>query len=357
MAVIQITADQSGAGKTGLASALLLHLAESGLRAGYYKPFSNHRGEDPDVALVTQSILDGAAPSPVPGPIPFPASLVNPAAEQVQQAVAGLQAQYGLVLLEGPDLGPPAGPTSPLPLQLSSLIDSKVLLLVRYAKGLRAEDVEQAAEPLADQLAGVLINGVTRYRAKEFNQAAAAVLASRGVPFWGTLGEDSGMLGVTVQQIADYLGGRWAQEPENADAPVERFLIGGNLMDPGPTYFGRYHDQAVIVRAGRPDIQMAALMPETRCLVLTGNEGLTEYVKAEALQRGVPLILVESNTLETAEALGGILDHTSRLTRRKVGCFLQLLRRSLDLDSLLGSPLVEGSGIGCERSQRPRCAG
>ena len=232
----------------------------------------------------------------------------------------------------------PAKP-HPLPLELSALIDSKVLLLIRYSKDLNTANVQQAAQPFGDRLSGVLINGVTQYRKREVNQSMEAALTPQGVPLWGTLGEDRGMFAVTVQQIADYLGGRWVQEPENTEALVERFLIGGNIMDLGPTYFGRFPNQAVIVRAGRPDIQMASLMPETRCLVLTGNEDLTEYVTAEALQRGVPLILVESNTLETAEALGGILDHTAALTRRKIGRFLQLLRCSLDLDALL-APMV-----------------
>jgi BioD-like phosphotransacetylase family protein len=341
VAVLQITSDQPGAGKTSLAGALLLHLAESGKRAGYYKPFSNHPGEDPDGALVTQSLLDASSPSQVPEPFPLlpfngaGPSLVNPAADEVQRTVKGLQDQCDLVLLEGPDLVTPTGQASPLPLELSSLIDSRVLLLIRYAKDLRAADVQRAAQPFGDRLAGVLINGVTLYRNREVNQSTEALLAPEGIPFWGTLREDRSMFGVTVQQIADYLGGRWAQEPENTEASVERFLIGGNIMDLGPTYFGRYPNQAVIVRAGRPDIQMAGLMPETRCLVLTGSEELTEYVKAEALQRGVPLILVESNTLETAEALGGILDHTSALTRRKIDRFLQFLKCSLDLNALL----------------------
>ena len=240
-----------------------------------------------------------------------------------------------MVLLEGPDLAPPSGQSSPLALELSSLIDSKVLLLIRYAKDLSAAAVQGAAQSVGDRLAGVLINGVTQYRMREINQSTEAALAPQGIPFWGTLGEDRGMFAVSVQQISDYLGGRWAQEPENTDASVERFLIGGNIMDLGPTYFGRYSNQAVIVRAGRPDIQMASLLPETRCLILTGSEEMTEYVKAEALQRGVPLILVESNTLGTAEALGGILDHTSALTRPKIDSFLRLLRCNLDLDTLL----------------------
>jgi BioD-like phosphotransacetylase family protein len=142
------------------------------------------------------------------------------------------------------------------------------------------------------------------------------------------------MLAVTVQEIADHLGGQWVQEPVNTDALVERFLIGGNIMDAGSTYFGRFPSQAVVTRAARPDIQMASLMEDTRCLVLTGGSQPTDYVKAEALQRDVALILVEDSTMDTADALGTILSRTTAHSPSKVRKFLELLNQSSDLSSL-----------------------
>ena len=108
------------------------------------------------------------------------------------------------------------------------------------------------------------------------------------------------MLVPTVAQVADHLDVVWTPEPVNADAPVERFLIGGNIMDNGRTYYGRYANQAVIVRAQRPDIQLASMLPKTRCLVLTGPGDPTEYVKAEARERDIPLLQVFTSTIETA---------------------------------------------------------
>ena len=221
MPVLQITSEQPGAGKTCLAVALLLHLVESGQRAGYYKPFSSNHGEDGDFALVTQSLGDVAPPSHGPEPLPLPSAgeaLPVAVAEQVQQAVSDLRSQCDWVVLEGPDAARDGQP-SPIALELSSLIDSKVLLMVRYAKGLTAADVEKAAEPFMDRLVGVLVNCVTQYRVREVDQAVGSALAARGIPYWCAVQEDRALLAITVQQIADHLGGRWAQEPENADAP------------------------------------------------------------------------------------------------------------------------------------------
>ena len=102
-------------------------------------------------------------------------------------------------------------------------------------------------------------------------------------------------------QIAEHLAGI-GPDPEDTSVLIERFLIGGNIMDSGATYFGRYANQAVITRAERPDIQLASLMEDTRCLVLTGTGEPIDYIKAEAMQRDVPLIRVERDTLPTVEA-------------------------------------------------------
>jgi hypothetical protein len=248
----------------------------------------------------------------------------------IKSAVDRLEAAADLVLVEGPDLHLPHGEGSRLGPELASLLSSRVLLLFGYVKGLDAATVANAGAPFGDRLAGVAINGVPVYQRREVDDKLLRDLRSRGVPVLGALPEDRAMLAVTVQQIADHLGGSWVQEPVNTDAYIDRFLIGGNIMDSGPTYFGRFQHQAVVTRAERPDIQLASLMGATRCLVLTGGAQPTEYVKAEALQRDVPLILVQEDTLTTAAALGGLLAQANPYSQQKVQRFAELVRQHLD---------------------------
>lgn len=340
MAVLQIVGNRPGAGKTSLAGALLLHLTEGGRRVAYYKSFSPAPSEDPDVSFFsTFPAADPAVPA-VSSPHPLPASTEAQAslANQVKDEVDALLIQKDFVLVEGPDLTTPDGAASTLPIELSALLDSRVLVVFQYSPALDAADVLEATQPLGDRLAGVIINGVTAYRTHHAAGTLAKELQERGIPMLGSLPEDRAMLGLTVQQIAEHLmnnlGGRWVQEAENTAACVERFLIGGNIMDAGPTYFGRYSNQAVITRAARPDIQMACLMSDIKCLVLTEGDDPIEYVKAEALQRGVPLISVEAGTMETAENLGGLLQVANARSRNKIERFLRLIRDNLDQDKL-----------------------
>ena len=344
MGVIQVIADRAGAGKTCLAGALLIRSRGEGKEVGYCKPFSAFTEDDPDVAFVSRHLLAGrdGPGAPVPWPMPEVAgtgsSLLRGLGSRIKSAINKLEADTGLVLVEGPDLHQTTAEASPLALELGSLLNSRVLLLFRYAKGLDAATVASASEPFGDRLAGVVINGVPLYRLREVNDELLVKLRSDGLPVLGALPEDRAMLAVRVPEIANCLSGRWIQEPVNTDTYVDRFIIGGNIMDSGMTYFGRFDNQAVITRAERPDIQLASLMAGTRCLVLTGGAEPAEYIKAEALQREVPVVLVQEDTLTTAEALGGLLERVTAHSRQKIDRFAELVQQHLD-SALLDSAM------------------
>ena len=163
--------------------------------------------------------------------------------------------------------------------------------------------------------------------------SVARSLAAQSVPV-AVIPESRQMLSVTVEQLAEHLGGQWVLDPVNTDAPVDHFIIGGNIMDSGPTYFGRHANQAVITRVERPDIQMASMGKNTNCLVLTGPGEPNEYIKAEALERDVPLIQVRSNTLDTVESLVGLLEKADARTAAKARHFAKLL------DTYMGAETV-----------------
>ena len=337
MAVLQVVGDRPGTGKTCLVGAILTHLAATGRSAAYFKPFSNHPLADADVAFISTHLLAGAGNPQVPAPIQTPqedSSSTMLAGQEIGKAVADLDSTVDVVLVEGPDLTSPEGRMWSLPLELAELLNSRVLLLIGYTSDPDRVALLDNVQPLSNRVAGVVVNCVPTYRRQVVQQGLVAKLQARGLSVLGTLPEDRPMLGVTVQQIADHLGGTWVQETENTDAYVDRFLIGGNIMDSGLTYFGRFPNQAVITRAERPDIQMSCLMTDTRCLVLTGGGEPTEYVKAEAFQRGVPLILVEGSTLETAEALGGLVNFANPHSFSKIARFAELARQHLDLEAL-----------------------
>ena len=336
MPTLLVSALQPGSGKTCLISALLARLRSEGKRVAYYKPFSLKIDNDPDVAFIGEYLLSGDGLPDIPAPQLLTEGAVVGQADlaMVHQTVSRLNTAVDVVLVEGPGVHSNDGVHSSLSSDMATALDCRALLMVRYSDGLNASFAANACEAYRGRIAGVVINCVPAYRGHTVDQDLAEGLRAAGVNVLGAIPEDRIMIAVTVQQVAEHLGARWVQEPVNTDAQLDRFLIGGNIMDSGTTYYGRYSNQAVIVRAERPDIQLASLMEDTKCLVLTGGGDPTEYIKAEAMQRDVPLMAVDDTTLNTAEALAGVIDQATAHSLRKVERFTDLLDRNLDMAAL-----------------------
>ena len=363
MGVLQVISNRPGAGKTCLIGALTCRLTAVGKSVAYYKPLSPEAEADPDAAFMAQLIPE--TPEPVPPPIASPLSeprLSEGQRREIADAVTRLDAAFDTVLVEwsfpnapeetslGESTPGESAPGELIPedqaiagagellagqfLARGILAGQPSLLLFGYSggadAGTEAARIAAAAKSLGDDLAGVRINGVTRHRRMAVEQQVVSVLRSAGTPVLGAIPEDREMLALTVRQVAEFLGGRWIQEPTDAAAWVDRFLIGGNIMDSGPSYFGRYPNQAVITRSGRPDIQMACLASDTKCLVLTGGEEPTEYIRVEARQRSAAVLLVPGSTLEVAESLAGLLEQANPYSEQKLSRFAALMERHLD---------------------------
>lgn len=334
MTVLQIVANRPGAGKTCLAGALLSRLAAAGQSAAWYKPLSPTPENDPDVDFMSELLTPAAVPPPLSHPW-------NPAADadaaalapeqraEIAAVVAGLAAAFDPVLVEW--AAPVAADAAAAPV----LPGYPVLLLHGYTAGQAAADqaaaIAAAAETLGADLGGIIINGVLRYRRQETEREIIAPRREQGLPVLGAIPESRPMLALTLQQVAEALDGRWIQEPADFAEGIDRFLIGGNIMDSGPNYFGRYARQGVITRGGRPDIQLACLAAgNTRLLALTGGVEPTEYIRVTARQRGTPLLLTDGDTLEVAATLAGRLEQAHPYSPEKLAHFAALMEEHLE---------------------------
>ena len=335
MATLNIVSTRPGAGKTSLAGALARREAARGRKVAYYKPLSADPESDTDIAFMAAMLeclgspQDGVPP-PFTQPIELhqlPTRISQARAGQVAEAVAALEATFDTALVEWAAPAVPEGyPTALIHLQMAG------------------QDMQSAIDLVAGEwerfggkAGGVIINNVLRHRGRDVADELAAPLKRRGIPMLGSIPEDRGMLAFTLAQVAEFLEGEWVREPEDPELWVDRFLIGGNIMDSGPNYFGRYANQAVITRAARPDIQMASLVCDTRFLVLTGGEEPTEYIRVEARKRDAALLLVSGDTQETAESLGGLLAQANPYSLHKLEKFTMLADQHLEggLDGLL----------------------
>ena len=85
---------------------------------------------------------------------------------------------------------------------------------------------------------------------------------------------------------------------------------------------------------GRDDLIMTLATP-TSCLLLTNGKEPIEYVRYEAEQEQVPIVLVESNTLATMAALETLVDGAKFDHPLKMKRFAELMQSNLDMDAIL----------------------
>ena len=325
MAILLVASQRLGAGKTSIAAGLATLIARAGASVSACKPLSPAGRTDPDSVYFAGNFRGGVSVTSTED---------DAGIDAAASAVRSLTGISEHVVAEVPTSSGGQGIASPVTRGLAERLSARVVAVFGYDASLSAVSISSSVATLGDRLAGVIVNQVPRYRTQQVSDVLAEVAAA-GVPVIAALPEDRPMLSLTMTQLAQELDGRWELAPADADGWVDRFLIGGNIMDSGAGYFGRYSHQAVITRADRPDIQMASLMQDTRCLVLTGGSRPTEYIRVEARKREVPVLVVDQGTVATADAVGGLLDVAVPHQPHKAERMADLLEGRVDLAALL----------------------
>lgn len=197
---------------------------------------------------------------------------------------------------------------------LAEEVDANVILLAGID-----DDVDQAATALGDRLAGVVLNKVARYRNVHADRMVES-LSNEGISCFGWIPEDRRLAASTVDTVIGHLEGELAFDTDTTSELVDNVLIGGLVLDWGPFYFRSQDNTCVVVRAGRPDVQISALQSDTtRALVLTGGEKPIDYVFYEARTKRIPLILVGADTHTIMDALDEMeptgFSHPEKLSR------------------------------------------
>ena len=332
MSVLYVASDRPGAGKTALCVTLASKLRDQGKKTAVFKPVASlaeggSADSDPEVYL--QLLGQGAEGWPFALP---PEGLTDPLLDQIKAAFDVVSTGSDAVLVEGSD-----GLSAEDSVRIAEALKAKVLVVAQYRRELVASDLGHWKEQLGDLLIGFVINGLTQYLGNEARTRLLPSMESDGLVSLGIVPEDRRMLSVSVAQLAEHLEGKFVVCQERAGALVEYLMIGAMGMDPGELHFGLRENKAVIVRGDRPDIQMAALNTPTACMVLTNGLDPIEYVKYEAEEEEVSVMVVPTETLATMDAASSLMDRAHFDHPQKLARFSELLDEHVDLPALFAS--------------------
>ena len=309
MATLIIASISDRSGKTAITAALASKLSSDDSPVAVGKALGNTSTSDNDAAVFANLLPTNPA---VSGATPDIASVIS--------ANCG---SSKIAIVEGSS-------NVQSNIDMANSTDGLVLLVARYG-----EDIVAVAKTYGSRLAGVIINGLPKYRVGEVSGALADEMEAAGTKFLGAIPDDRRMLAPKLGQVVDFLGGQFLNGDDESDQLLDNFLIGGLVLDWGPFYFSTRTNTGVIVRGDRPDVQLAAIQTDTtKALILTKGVRPVEYVMYEAAQRGIPLVVVPGNTHDVAEQIEGVqpnveFDHASKLAR-----MVDLISENIDVLAL-----------------------
>lgn len=345
MANLYITSIEPVSGKTALCVGIAQRMIRDGLSVGYMKPVSSqaHRVQgkiiDDDAVFVAQIL--GLKDDPE---LLAPVALTPEAVEEVltgksavkwqqvlMDAFAKVSKGHDVIILEGGgtlrdgyivDLGTP---------HVANLLKAPELVILRYLSNVQVmDDALTAQKRLGDSMLGVVINAVPKLHMQFVQEVITKALAARDIKTFGVIPQDRLLLSISVGEIAAALNGQVLCCPDKMQELVEHLMIGAMSVDSALTYFRRKPNKAVITGGDRPDIQLAALETSTKCLVLTGNIHPSPIILGRAEEVGVPVILVNYDTLSTVEIIERFFGKTRFHQEKKLQRFVQMLDERFD---------------------------
>ncbi|MFC1977329.1 DRTGG domain-containing protein [Chloroflexota bacterium] len=304
LVALYVTSLERGSGKTTICAGLGKHLLSDGKRIGFFKPViadnknSPMEHTDSDTEFMKRLFA-----------LEEPADLLCPVfsdegnlAKGIEQAYAQISQGKDVVIVEGiSDQGQASR-------GMVETLGARVIIVEGYSKELLKTIASY--KDFGRYLLGVVLNKVPGSRVEHVPGEISTKLAEAGIDILGVLPEDRSLFALTIGELTEHIQGEILSGAEKSAELVESLMLGAMGVDPGPEYFGRKANKAVVVRSERPDMQLAALETSTRCLVLTGNTAPNPAVLYQAEEKGVPIILARDDitTIVTniEDALGNI---------------------------------------------------
>ncbi|MCL5291088.1 MAG: phosphotransacetylase family protein [Actinobacteria bacterium] len=349
MVTLYIVSIEAFSGKTGLSLALGLELKERGFKVGYMKPVGtlplriDGGVTDRDAQFVC-SMLETGGIEPCITPIVLTQGFVHErfrgggdgSFERIKESFEAVSRDKDVVVLEGGEDPSEGRFVDASAFRIAEEFNAKVLLVAKFRSELIVDDILLAADGFKDRLFGVAFNMVPRSKRHLFDMIEP-YLEGRGIKTFGILPRDHMLISVSVGELASELNGTILTAKNKTSDLVETLMVGAMGQEKALRFFQRSANKAVITGGDRADVQLAALETPTKCLILTGNLEPSPLVLGRAEELGVPVILVEHDTLTTVSISESLVGTVRVHQQSKVDRFRELVKENFDIDGMLSA--------------------
>jgi BioD-like phosphotransacetylase family protein len=348
---VLVTSLEESTGKTAVALALGMAASERGESVGYMKPKGTRLqssvgktlDEDP---MLAREILDLDSEMHEMEPVVYSSTFVEEAirgredpealADRIETQFDALSADADRMILEGGGSLTTGGIVGLSDADLADRLDASVVLVAGFEDPRDVDELLAAVELLGDRLGGVLFNNVSDAAFDTLASDVVPFLEGRGIRVYGTIPRDAELAGVTVAELADEVGAEILTSDVSVEGRVRRFVVGAMSAGEVLGQLRRVRNAALITGGDRADVQTAALEASgIECLLLTGGFRPPDTVVGRAEAEGVPVLLIQTDTMTTLGRTEDVLREGRTRDRDTVDRMRELLEDYADTDAML----------------------
>jgi uncharacterized protein len=228
------------------------------------------------------------------------------------------------------------------PISLAKYVDGKLVVIVSGDSDNLLDDVkfiEKYVRIKDSNFAGLIVNKVNDLEA--FDSTYAPVIKDMGIEILGAIPYKEQLTYFTVEFLAEKLLARVLAGENKLKNIVKNIIIGAmSTNDPGknplfirPTL--NRENQLMITSGDRSDMILAALERDTIGIILTNDIVPPQLIVAKAKERGIPLLLVSTDTFKTAKTIDEIEALLTKDDNEKITLLSQLIEKYTRLKEII----------------------
>ncbi len=221
---------------------------------------------------------------------------------------------------------------------LAKSLECRLLIVVSGDENTVLDDIlflKRHVDIAQVNLAGIIVNKVQNL--DEFQSIHLPVITGLGVRVLGLIPFQSELTYFSVHYLAERLFAKVITGEGGLKRVVKNILIGAwsaNVFMQHPLF--KKENKLVITGGDRTDMILAALESDTSGIILTNNILPPSNIIAKAAERNIPLLLVFSDTYQTAKQIESIEPLLTRDDMEKIELLKQLVGKHVKMDEILG---------------------
>jgi len=332
LVALYVIASEEGAGKTTIAAGLVKHFLSNGKKVGFLKPvFADRKPEgDTDAAFMKQVLA-----------LPEQAGSLSPLiggerrlADRIREVYIEVAQNKDVVIIEGRCGQSSDDSLSKAAYEIASALKAKVIAVEGYSNGSSIPKFIDCFQGFGENLLGMVLNKVPKSRQKRVCEEMTGKFGESELRILGVIPEDRVLFTLTIGELAESINGEILNNAERSAELVENIMVQVMAIDSGLEYFGRKANKAAVVKDDRPDMQMAALETSTRCLVISGGEAPSDYVRFKAQDKGIPIVLTGNNINTVVQNIEDALEKARFAQEKKSARLAEILEQNLDFPAI-----------------------